>query len=934
MKKIVLFVILTVLLILPLYAQSGKIAGRVTIEKSGQPLANAAVILVGMEQGTYTKDNGTFTLADVPVGMAEVQFRYMGYGTKTIEVNVEENETAIVNIQLVVESIGIEGINIVSDRAKERQTPVAFTDMDKDEMESKLGSRDIPLALITTPSVYATNQGGGAGDARINVRGFDQRNVAIMINGVPVNDMENGWVYWSNWDGVGDATSSIQMQRGLSAVNLATPSIGGTMNIITDPTALGTGTKFKQEFGSGGFLKSTVMASTGLIDNKFAISATGVRKTGVGLIDKTWTDSWAYYVASAWNINSSNKLELYVVGAPQRHGQNLFKQNIATYDQDYAKDLDDYYELDEDDDSAFDQFPEQGHSFNQNWSPVSYYYDGKQYWNGKEHDRHDPNFLNERENFYHKPQINLNWYTKINEDLNLYSILYYSGGQGGGTGTFGDIYRRDANGELGDDDYKFYYGPSPWAWDWDATIAMNSGPEGDYWVDKDSLYKADGEALGILRNSRNNQWTIGAISKANYTINENFQTSVGLDWRTANIDHFREVRDLLGGNYFTFTGNEFDTTADDQMKVLGDKIDYYNSNSVDWVGGYWQGEFTKDAITAYLMGGYSTIKYSYEDHFVTADTLANGDPDVDSGELTTETDMLGGYQVKGGSSFIINDYFDVYGNVGMVSKCPIFDEVINDWTGDLFDNPKNEEFLAFEAGVNFKGLDGKLATKANFYFTDRKNESKTFEHDTLEWDEIKIFVNGLDSRHMGVEFEASYMPLHILRFDASISKGDWKYLNNIENTEYETPTGAIESIDIYVEDLKVGDAPQTQLSFGTSIFPLEGMRAQLIVQHYRDHYSAFTPFGRTNPDDTEQSWKIPDYTKLNFHLNYNLPVRINGLGVSVFAHMFNVLDTTFVQDATDHSSYNSWGEKEHNANNAEVFLGMPRTFNAGVTVTF
>ena len=58
----------------------------------------------------------------------------------------------------------------------------------------------------------ATNQGGGAGDARINVRGFNQRNVAIMINGIPVNDMENGWVFWSNWDGVTDVTSSIQQK--------------------------------------------------------------------------------------------------------------------------------------------------------------------------------------------------------------------------------------------------------------------------------------------------------------------------------------------------------------------------------------------------------------------------------------------------------------------------------------------------------------------------------------------------------------------------------------------------------------------------------------------------------------------------------------------------------------------------------------------------
>ena len=106
-----------------------------------------------------------------------------------------------------------------------------------------------------------------------------------MINGVPQNDMENGWVYWSNWDGVGDATSSIQMQRGLSAVNLATPSIGGTMNIITDPAALERGGSFKQELGAGAFLKSTINYNTGLIADKYAFSTTLVKKTGDGIID-------------------------------------------------------------------------------------------------------------------------------------------------------------------------------------------------------------------------------------------------------------------------------------------------------------------------------------------------------------------------------------------------------------------------------------------------------------------------------------------------------------------------------------------------------------------------------------------------------------------------------------------------------------------------
>ena len=152
------------------------------------------------------------------------------------------------------------GLEVLASRADEK-TPVAYTNVTKAEMEFRLGSQDIPMALNTTPSVYATQQGGGAGDARINVRGFNQRNIAVMINGVPQNDMENGWVYWSNWDGVGDATASIQMQRGLSAVNLAAPSVGGTMNIITDPTAHTRGGKFKQEVVAGGFLNRALIES-------------------------------------------------------------------------------------------------------------------------------------------------------------------------------------------------------------------------------------------------------------------------------------------------------------------------------------------------------------------------------------------------------------------------------------------------------------------------------------------------------------------------------------------------------------------------------------------------------------------------------------------------------------------------------------------------
>ena len=198
-----------------LFAQS--ISGVVGGEK---PLQGANVVVVGTELGSVSNGEGSYLIKDIPAGTYDVTASFIGYSSKTISVVVGEDD-AVVDFNLKVDVVSMSALEVLASRADET-TPVAYTTINKAEMEVRLGSQDIPMILNTTPSVYATGQGGGAGDARINVRGFNQRNVAVMINGVPQNDMENGWVYWSNWDGVADAAESIQMQRGLSAVNLAT----------------------------------------------------------------------------------------------------------------------------------------------------------------------------------------------------------------------------------------------------------------------------------------------------------------------------------------------------------------------------------------------------------------------------------------------------------------------------------------------------------------------------------------------------------------------------------------------------------------------------------------------------------------------------------------------------------------------------------------
>ncbi|RMD49183.1 MAG: TonB-dependent receptor [Ignavibacteria bacterium] len=911
-KMYKLTILLSVILFsMTLYAQKTyKLSGVVTSAETGEKLVGANVFLKGTTLGAATDIDGKYSI-DAPKGTYTVVCSYVGFERKEVDVNLTNNMKLDFSLKDYQFSLNV---TVVADRAKERETPVAFTNVDKKEMEYRLGSRDIPMALNTTPSVYATQQGGGAGDARINVRGFNQRNIAIMINGVPVNDMENGWVYWSNWDGLGDATSSIQIQRGLSAVNLATPSIGGTMNIITDPTQNKFGVKFKQEFGSGSFLKSTLSANTGLINGKWAVNATIVRKIGDGVVDKTWTDAWAYYFGAAYNVNDNNRIEMYLTGAPQRHGQNLYKQNIAAYSHDLAKELG-YSQ------AALDKFPEatSGRLYNENWGPVSSSYKGKvayndNLWFGSKtglHDRYATDFINERENFFHKPILNMNWYSQLSKSASLYTTLYWSGGTGGGTGTYGSM-KWNYHAPAG----TFAPSPSRFVW-WDGTIAANQ-------ANLDSDGKA--ESKGILRNSRNDQWTYGLISKAYWKLSKNFKTSFGVDWRTAEIDHYREVRDLLGGDYYVSNADDFHPNA----KVgLGDKIVYYNTNTVDWFGAYAQGEYSKDRLTAYGTVGWSMIKYSFTDHF---------SKDASGNELFTESDNINGYQFKGGASFRLNPNFDVFANAGYVSKVPIFDQVINDFDGTKAKDPKNEKFTNFELGVNYTGLNGKLNVKGNFYYTTWLDRAQTKQVQNLDGSTDLIFLSGVDALHMGFELEAAYAPVRMVRFDGAVSLGNWKYLDDVTGTykDYSSGSGVQTEYTYYIKDLKVGDQPQTSVVGMVTLFPIKGMSLSGIVKYYADHYANFDPLSRTDATDRAQSWLAPSYTLVDFHFAYDLPFNIKGINLQLFGHVFNALDELYIQDATDNSRYNAFKDngKTHSADDAEVFVGLPRTFNVGISLSY
>ena len=922
------------------------VSGNVSDAATGRAIPGANITVDGTELGAATDEEGNYTIEGIESG-SSVSASVIGY-----EDQQSYADSEILDFTLTPMAIEMTELEVLASRAGEN-TPVAYTNVSKEDLNLRLGSRDIPLALNTVPSVYATGQGGGAGDARINVRGFNQRNVAVMLNGIPVNDMENGWVYWSNWDGLADATSSIQLQKGLSAQNLATPSIGGSMNIITDPSAQDRRGLFKQELGAYGFLKSTLSFHSGLMmDDKLALSTTLVRKTGKGYYEGTWTDAYAYYFDASYSLNESHRLQFYALGAPQQHGQNRYRQNIAVYDTDFAKSLEDY------DQEALSKYNEAGRDFNQNTSTISEESQaildaaGGQHWqmysvrDGVK--RHEQDRLNERMNFFHKPQVALNHYWTIQDNMRLTNSVYWSGGMGGGSGHYGSIDRDPAvEGNA-------WWASSPWKYNYDKTIAYND--------------TSSTGSKGVLRNSNNRQSTIGVLSKFSMDVNDNLSAELGVDWRTAQIYHVKEIRDLLGGQYFVNTDSDFD--ADGTQKGLGDAIDYNFTNTVDWLGLLGQVQYETGALSAYGMAGMTTVRYTMWDHFKqasnydysyvqekdgsSADWVTGGG---NAGELYIEADPISTTQIKGGLMYGLGDalsfleFIPVFGklydntdlwfNFGLIDKAPTFDQVIQDWDAKMATDPANEKFTAFELGFNLSSNDGTMASKLNIYSTTWSDrvQTKTAGDQGDSTDDIIVYLSGINQAHAGVEVEVAAQVHEMVRLDVAVGLGNWRFTDDASGSYRDGDSDV--SFNYSLKDLYVGDMPQANMALGVTLTPVDGAVLQFNYRYYDRHYADWGISSREYSDGTDeneidraQGWNAPAYGILDIHGSYELPFELGPAKPSIFLHVFNALDEVYIQDATDNSRYNGWESPYHGADDAEVFFGMPMSFNLGISVGF
>ena len=323
--KYLLFTI--IFLLIPISLLAGTITGKVYDERTNYPLIAANIIITNTQQGTLTDNKGNFTIAGLEEGSYQIRITYMGYKEilKTVEVFTDIITLIDFPMQKTILPLG-EKVIVTANRANERETPIAFTNISQKNVRESFTMSDIPHIFKNTNGVYVQSFGGyGIGDTKVRIRGFDEEHLQVMINGITINDPETKKITWQQYLNLGDITYDIQIQRGVGSSLYGSGAFGGSINIETIKTPP---IKFGGEISISGAMYSTYKVGlnlyTGLFaNNKYALKVGGNFMQGNAWRKSTYFENYDYNLLLTRYFEKSD-LRLLVYGAPTNSSHSFY----------------------------------------------------------------------------------------------------------------------------------------------------------------------------------------------------------------------------------------------------------------------------------------------------------------------------------------------------------------------------------------------------------------------------------------------------------------------------------------------------------------------------------------------------------------------------------------------------------------------------------
>ena len=812
--------------------------------------------------------------------------------TTTNDINDNDKETNVM----------IEDITVTAPRGIARKTPIAMSNVDSKQVEEKLGNSELPEMLNLTPGIYATKNSGAYGDSKLNMRGFQSSNVAVMVNGMPVNDMEHGGLYWSNWAGLGEMVRYMQTQRGLGASKVAVPSVGGTVNIVTKTVDSKKGGYVAYAVGNDGYNHVSASVSTGMTKSGWNFSALLGKKWGDGYIQGTDFIDYDFFFAISKRINANHQLALTGLGSPQSHYQR----------------------------NQYDGLSVEG------WQAV------KKFMGGSSAYRYNPTYgfgkNGERKtsayNYYHKPQFSLNHIWQIDEKSSLNTALYMSIGHGYGNSgqginsTYANAWYGAANGKLR---YDFRHADGTFAYD--EVQEMNEQSDA-------------GSKMVMSRNYNDHRW-YGLLSTYTRQLNQNLNLYAGIDIRSYKGIHTAKISDLYNGAYYTDLryrsginpANNINAADPDwkyEKLTVGDVVYRDYDSHIVQKGLFSQIEYSKDKLSAFLSGTLSTSRYWRYDRFY-----------YDEAHAESETVNFTSGSIKAGANYNLNAYNNVFANIGYISRAPFFNGgvfLMSQSSNEINKDATNEKAFSVELGYGFRK--DWLYVALNAYYTtwmDKTTSKSGYMNNNTEM--YTMSMTGVNAKHMGVELDVVAKPASWATLRGMLSLGNWKWANNATAYFYNSATqplanittGAVASavgapdhlkFTLNQDGIHVGGSAQTTAALGADIRIAPSLSVGGDYTYYARLYADYSlpTYGGGGEFTLKEPWKVPAAGQLDLNARYDF--MIGTCKASIIGVVKNVFDYEYIQDAFYDGSNTDWKDAYR------VFYAFGRTFSVRLKLAF
>lgn len=896
-RKPIHFLLVIVLSLCNLYAfAQTTVSGQLVDAETGEPLIGASVVVEGTSQGSVTDIDGYFKQSAAPG--STLLFKYVGYKDQKRKLTQSGSSINLGVIEMETDAVMLSDVTITSSVAVARKTPVAVSTVNPVFIEEKLGTQEFPEILKSTPGVYVTKDGGGFGDAQTRIRGFESDNVAMMINGVPMNGMENQKVYWSNWAGLSDVTSSMQVQRGLGASKVASPAVGGSINIVTKSTDAQKGGFVSYATGNDGFNKILFSVSSGLTKDGWAFTILAGKDWRDGYIQGTQSEGYNYFASVAKRFNDNHQLTLTAFGAPQWHYQRN-NQNALSI---------------------------------KNWQAV------RKYMGDKSPYRYNPTFgyrkgqvYNSNRNSYHKPQISLNHLWQIDHKSSLSTALYASIGRGDGysaTGT--QAYRSRWYGASNGSVNTYFRNPDG-TFNYDAIDEMNAA-------------STTGSLMAMSKMMNNHEW-YGLLSTYTTKFGEFFDFYAGIDYRFYKGLHQNILTDLFSGAYFVDAENRKvvnplnnvaaqDPNFINQKLNVGDVVFRDYDGYVMSEGIFAQLEYNREKLSTFVSGGLSNTGYWRYDRFYYDKEHAK----------SGKKNYLGG-NIKGGANYNLTDKHNVFVNAGFISRAPMFDTSFINSQNSHERNPdaKNEKVMSFEAGYGFRS--SVFSANLNLYYTQWMDKSLyDSSTDTDSGERYVLNMTGANAKHMGVELDFEAKPTRWISINGMFSWGDWRwdglasgFWYNSQGQMVTTPNRGEIVTDmsqaeqyrykIRMDNVNVGGSAQTTAALGITVRPMKGLRLGLdwnfAARLFADYDIEAASAKMGEEYIVGKPWQVPSYH--TFDLNAGYTFDFGKVRATLSGNVNNLFDQEYIVDAWDGST---WEDVER------VLYGWGRTYSVRLKFNF